>query len=813
MEENKLDVNKNKRTQQALFTAVSAAVATTATAQNDNSKLAIEEVVVTASKREANLQDLAQSIQAFTGDDIEKRGFSGIDDYAKQIPSLAFARREPGGTSVIFRGVAASGIQFGTNPTAAVYLDEQAITSAGANPDPKLIDIERIEALSGPQGTLFGAASQSGVLRLITNKPDTSEAAGWVAGSMGSVENGGTDAEVSGMYNLPLTDSVAVRLVGYSTKDAGYIDNVMGYSQGGTFTNEHLVREDVNSGKTSGGRAAIRWETDRVTTDLMYTTERTKVRGFGDVNLTKFDENGDEVALGDLQQVRFNEESYSENWEQLGLTVEADLGFADLTVAASRFERDFSYEVDSSDYLFEFQRLGDEWRANGGIKADGSKAFCYYYACYSVYDFGGDADGIARQQASDTRDAVEVRLASPADGSRWNWVVGAFYANNKSNTVFDSDSAGWSDTPGGAYINYAHYYYNGEFLGESDNFFAATYDQEITQKAVFGEISADLTDRLNLTVGARWFDEDREFELIQGSLRQGEVLDRDTDHITTDGLAKSSHDGWVPKVNLSYTLDDDKMVYATYSEGFRSGGSNPVRDRSLLPRSYEPDVLHNYEMGAKTNWMDNRLRLNVAAYHMTWEDIQVQVTDPSMFQQGTINFPSAEINGIEVDAMFIPAEGWTLSGNFAYNDAKVAEDAEMYGENIFGDDELIISVSKGARLPITPEFKASASAQYDFNQQALGADQYVRVDYSYTGDSVNSLEGGEAAIFGSVYTHAAFSVVDLKYALEADDWTMGVSLKNALDERGEQFMSNRWGKGRLSINKPRTLSFDVKYHF
>ncbi len=245
----------------ALMVSVVLGTAPAAYAQDQT----LEEVIVTATKRRANLQDLPQAITAFNTADIERQGFAVLDDYANNIPSLAFARREPAGTSIVFRGVAAAGIQYGTNPSASVYLDEAPITQAGLNPDPRLIDIERVEALSGPQGTLFGDASQSGTLRIITNKADPGEMDGWIEGDMAYVEHSNdTDRDVSGMVNIPvIQDKLAIRLVGFESHEAGYIDNVLVSSQpdkwvdariasgylpvGVPFDNANNVDDDVNS--------------------------------------------------------------------------------------------------------------------------------------------------------------------------------------------------------------------------------------------------------------------------------------------------------------------------------------------------------------------------------------------------------------------------------------------------------------------------------------------------------------------------------------------------------------------------------------
>ena len=240
----------------ALAAAVSAVLAGAAGTAMAQSTASLDEIIVTATRRSERLQDVPESISAFDTKAIAMRGLQQMDDYAKLIPGLSISERKPGGTTIVFRGVASSGVQFGAVSSAGLYLDEQPITNSGRNPDPRLVDIERIEALRGPQGTLYGASSQSGTLRVITNKPDPSGFDSWAEAQVSSVSSGGTGYDLSAMLNIPLAeDRFALRLVGFTAEDAGYIDNVLGDSQGtGTdiavtragFANANVIAKDVN---------------------------------------------------------------------------------------------------------------------------------------------------------------------------------------------------------------------------------------------------------------------------------------------------------------------------------------------------------------------------------------------------------------------------------------------------------------------------------------------------------------------------------------------------------------------------------------
>ena len=786
----------------------------------------LEEVIVTASKRKSNLQDLPQAITAFTTADIERQGFNVLDDYAGKIPSLAFARREPAGTSLVFRGVASSGIQFGTKPSAGIYLDEQPITQAGLNPDPRLIDIERVEALSGPQGTLFGDATQSGTLRIITNKPDTTEMTGWIEGTAAYVEDSDDqDTDISAMINIPLMDDkLAIRLVGFSSEDAGYIDNVLGSNQkdqyaanrvaaglplGQPFDNSDQVDDDINSASTVGGRAALRWFVNEDwTVDIAGIMQNTDVDGFGDTN----------DFVGEREQVRFEDEELSDDWYQLSLTIEGNLGFADTVLTGSYFNRDMTYEADATDYQFDFDQAYDPTYIAPG----------YYYAA-TIYDFTGTPRGYAVQDQEDERWTVEGRLTTPADSdSRWSGLIGFFYSKLEREQLFTSTVRNFSDTD--YYANLGYYYLNtaanSPFDPEydygnpnyatfhntgSDNWFFGAYDLDVEQKAVFGEVTFDATEKLSFTAGARWFDHEEDFKLQQGDLLEGKQVDEQRDYLYNNEDNNYSEDDWVPKLNVTYSITDDIMTYATYSEGFRSGGTNALRASSVLPDSYESDKLKNYELGFKSTWLENTLRFNIVAYYMQWDDMQIQVNDPGSFGLGIVNFSEAEVTGFEGEITWLPAVGWDVSANFAAITAEISDDNEIYGS----DGQLVATVSDGTDLPITPDSKASIAVEYNFQSQLLGADPYMRLDWSYTGDSVNSLDGTESIVFTQGPTdQPSYDIGNFRMGLDAEQWSSTLYVSNITDEVAEQFYNNRWGsRQRLSINKPRTIGLTLRWKF
>ena len=771
-----------------LAAAISATlgVAGTASAQTSGG---LETIIVTATRRAENLQNVPESISAFGTEAIEMRGLKQMDDYAKFIPGLSLGVREPGGTTIVFRGVASSGLQFGAVSSSALYLDEQPITQSGRNPDPRLIDIERLEALRGPQGTLYGASSQSGTLRIITNKPDPSEFDGWVDVQGTSIDEGGEGYDASVVFNVPLVaDRLALRFVGFTAEDAGFIDNVLSESPRGqtfpgeaTFDNADRVAEDVNEAKTKGARAALRWDaTDDVDVTLTGLIQDLEAGGHGDVNL----------GVGDLNQVRFEDESLDDKWYQVGLTLNASLGFGDLVLSASYFDRDFHYEADATDYEFNFQ---------------------LNYATYVVYDFGGDPRGFATNDEQTDITTFEARLQSPSDSeSRWGWLVGAFYSEEKGHTEFDSFIRGYEDTPSFYYFNGLQYYYFGNFLEPTERWFLGRYDTELEQVAVFGELSYDLTENFTITAGARWFDYDRKFVQHQEQPEGFDGFSR------LDGNQASSEDGDVVKLNMTYRFDDDRLMYATYSEGFRIGGSNPLKPASILPRDYESDELKNYEIGLKSEWLDNRLRFNLAAYYMKWEDFAVQIEDPQdgIFQLGFVNLPSAEIPGVEADFAFSMNDNWQLDGAVSWNDAQTDGAATLnFGEDDEGNP-LGFTVQDGARLPLTPDWSATLGVEYRSSGQLLDAQPFARFDVAYVGESVNSLEGIESVVSGNApVVQDAYTTGDLRIGLDGDAWSASFFVDNVWDERAEIFVSNRWAVQRVSVNPPRTYGLQARFKF
>ncbi|MEX0734343.1 MAG: TonB-dependent receptor plug domain-containing protein [Steroidobacteraceae bacterium] len=301
----------------AVSLALAGSYASGAGAQSQT--VGLEQVVVTARKREEALLDVPQEIQAISQQQLERANLNNLDDFSRFVPSLSYNAVTPGRGAIYFRGVADDSSSFIADASSAIYLDEQPLTQSSLQPEIRLVDIERIEALPGPQGTLYGSSSQAGTLRYITNKPDPSGFESDVSLDGNSVEDGDLGYDLSGVLNLPLGENVAIRVVGFTAHEAGFIDNVFGTSLGGTFDNAGAVDEDINGIDYTGGRAALRWlASDAWTVDAGLVYQKMKANSYSEDN--------EERPGRKLAVVRFFDESRDDEWVQTSLTLQGDLG-------------------------------------------------------------------------------------------------------------------------------------------------------------------------------------------------------------------------------------------------------------------------------------------------------------------------------------------------------------------------------------------------------------------------------------------------------------------------------------------------------
>ena len=714
----------------------------------------LEEIIVTARKREESLLSIPQEIQAIGQQQIEQANLNTLDDIARFVPSLSFNAVTPGRGTIYFRGVADDSSSFIADASAAIYLDEQPLTQSALQPEIRLVDIERIEALPGPQGTLYGASSQSGTLRYITNKPDPAGFESNVSLEGTSVEDGDVGYDLSAVLNVPLSENMAIRLVGFTAHEAGFIDNVFGTSLGGTFDNADVVDDDINGIDYSGGRAAFRWlPNDEWTVDVGVVYQKMKANAYSEDNVQR---SGRELAV-----VRFFDESRDDEWVQTSLTLQGDLGWGQFTSATSYFTRSIEYHQDNTDYTFYLSNCCDP----------------AYYAKYARYELGSDPHGLGWSDSPDARRvAQEFRLQG--ETGRMTWLAGLFYERVHDGFNFFTRIEDYEDSPG---FDYWATYYDVQ-PGTTDNsFYHAKNDQITEQYAAFGELGFSLTDRWTFTAGLRWFDHTRTREYF---------IQQPNGHFTAElAKAENSTSDITKKLSLQYQIGDSAMVYALYSDGFRAGGRNVVRPGTVLPADYDPDFLDNYELGLKSRWLGGQIAFNLTAFRMEWDDYQVEVTDPGpLFVVVVTNVGDAEIDGVSAEFSARLWESLELGFNAQFLNAETTS-----GNDLVGTEE-------GARLPFSAEEKGAVWLEYTFPWEFAGGRFYGRYQWTYNGDVLNGID----TVDSDPTVQPSYKISDLKFGLEADDWEVYAYIDNLGNERAILFDQDSAPPGTITINTPRT---------
>ena len=762
---------------------------TTAQAPEDEAN-----IIVTATRRAENLQDVPIAITALGTETLDELQVDDFDDYARFVPSLSYRSLGPGSANVYFRGVSSgeNANHSASLPSVGTYLDEQPITTITGALDIHVFDIARVEALAGPQGTLYGASSQAGTVRIITNRPDTSSFYGAANMELNSVAHGDFGGTLEGFINAPLSDRVALRLVAWYRRDAGYIDNIPGSrtfpSSGITMTNDDLVEEDYNDVETYGARAALRIELNEswtVTPTLM--AQRQLSHG----SFTQ------ERGLDELQVQQFNPERFNDRWYQAALTVEGKIGNWDLTYAGAYMQRQQDGQFDYSDYAYFYDALAG-------------------YGAY-FYDNNGDLVNPNQYIVSDDsfrRMSHELRVTSPVD-QPVRLVAGLFYQRQRhsieQNYIID-DIADAITVPG------------------TDSNIWLTQQVRIDRDyAIFGELAWDILPQLTLTGGIRVYRFDNTLtgffgysegfsgstgvaacRNANGDLSQPSVPQSPCQNLgETDangnftGPKRSEDTDFIHRLNLTWRITDDHLLYATWSRGFRPGG---VNRRGTLP-PYGADFINNYELGLKTSWLNNRLRFNAALYQLDWDNIQLSFLGANGLTE-IQNAGNARIRGLEFDFFARPAQGLTISVGGAFNDAETTN---------------AILAPAGTRLPITARFKGNARIRYEF--PVGGMQGHAQMSASHEGRRTRDLRLVEREIYGDL---GSYEQVDLSFGVENERWSASVFARNLFDTRGalgsgiqcnEQVCGDPGGATAIGpkiytfVTTPRTLGvrFEVRF--
>ncbi|MES2698198.1 MAG: TonB-dependent receptor [Pseudomonadota bacterium] len=729
-------------------------------------------IVVTSQRREQDLQDVPISVQVLGNEQLDNLQVDSFEDYVKFLPSVTTQNLGgPFSQLVYMRGVASGGDgnHSGPLPSVGTYLDEQPITTAQGNLNVHLYDINRVEALAGPQGTLFGASSQAGTIRIITNKPDASGFDMSVDSELNYVRDGEVGGSLEGMINMPISDMVAARLVGWYVQDAGYIDNVRNPrtypTSGETDDNGRYAEDNFNDVETYGARLALGIDLDdnwTVTPTIM--AQRQRADGSFAWN----------PRLGDLNTAVYRDNYAADEWYQAALSIEGKIGDFDLVYSGAYLERTIESLTDYSDYSYFY-----DTEAGYGTYFVGDCPAQTYEDCAPInpsqYVLGRDEfDKVSH----------ELRLSTEI-GDRLRFQVGAFHQRQMHNIqqryVIDDLAA---------FL---------EVTGYNDTIWLTKQERVDRDFAVFSQAEFDITDQLTLTGGLRYFRYDNTLVGFFGyatgnAFSSGEkqcfapasIVGAPCTNLgsLSGGVvqpSRSKDDGLIHRLNLTYNATPDNMFYATWSRGFRPGGSN--RRGGF---AYGADFLTNYELGMKHTLFDGSVRWNVAVFQQDWNNFQFAILGPNGLTE-IRNAAQARIRGIESDVSITASEGLTFGIGGTLLDAQLTDD--YCGET--DDDGVPITTcaaplaAAGTQLPASPDFKGNIVARYEF---AAGGDLmgHVQLAGVYQTQIRTELQDADDALIGR---QAGYGTIDMAVGVkdEAAGWKAELFVTNLLDERGTAY--------------------------
>jgi outer membrane receptor protein involved in Fe transport len=741
----------------------------------------VEEIVVTATKRESKIEDLPMSVQAITGSRLDNAGVNDFMDYAELIPSLSYIQYGPGRSAFYIRGTSDGnfGNLAGPNTTVAMYLDESPINTVGLNPDLHIYDMERIEVLNGPQGTLYGSSAQGGTVKLITNKPQREEfEAGFEVDASGGQEAANSDS-FEGFINIPVSDSLAARVSAYSVNEGGFIDLVGGTKtfSASNYSVPLLGESNHNESTVEGYRASFKaWINDNLTATLTHINQESKTIG-------SWDHQPD--TLGDLKSSKVIGEFTDDEWNQTSLTLEGSFNDTSFTYAGTFFDRDVRYLWDYNDYV-EYYNL-DSPATNG---------FGYnsYYTCdyYSYYYYGtlegacNDPTMWADYSLDMERETHELRFNGGEEGDRLQWLIGVFYDKLENPYKYTYKWPGMQSY-------YSDGTWNGTGIaGREGIWWEADNLREDETKAIYGEMTYALTDKTAITVGLRSFDSELHFDAQDGyfggfgTAFYGHEADR---------IEKDS--GISPKVALAHHLDNGGLLYLNYSQGYRPAGTNRTNKNSdAAPLYYDSDELNNYEIGYKYTNADGTLKFNSAYYLMNWEDMQTAVYDRNLATiQFNTNIGDAVIQGIETDLTLLTENGFTIIAGATFTNPELDDNFILSG---------VIQATPGTQLANVSKHKISLAINKEF-QIASGREGYWDLSLSRTGKRKSSLTN---PINQGAYTLGNFSA-----ALEGDKWAGVLYVDNFLDTRAVIWEYSGYRPETKFTNRPREVGLRLKYKF
>jgi outer membrane receptor protein involved in Fe transport len=764
-----------------------------------------EEIVVTAQKRATALQEVPFSIAAMTNEDIKESGATNIVEIARNVPGLYISDLGPGQSQVAIRGISAGQVvrdQPGVKESVGIYLDESPVSVALFTPDLDLYDLDRIEVLRGPQGTLYGAGNDAGTVRYITAQPQIGKFGGSLDLTFNGISNGELGNAVRGAVNVPLGEIAAMRAVGYYNELAGFIDS---------HYPDRDTRQDVNSGRRTGGRVAFRIEpNENITITPRVVYQRLRTDGYPRIDVysilgNPYTTTETPVDPGERGQVTQFREGIDDEFTLADLKLDFGFGAIGLTSVTSYVDRDVEVLRDAS-------------QLTGSV----------------TIDLGGtDAQARLNSPLYDTTDlktfSQEIRLASIEEGP-FQWVGGVFYQQ------YDKEYGQNLPTPGYDALSMSLIGLDSsDFNAPPDTPFFSDLSYDFSQFAVFGEATYRFNSHLALTGGLRYYDfsEDRTLTFAGLFADQG----------YEDEPGSTESDGFSPRVILSYNVDKDMQFTAQYSRGFRLGGINDPLNVGLCSNAdlitytgfenWDDEEVDNFEIGTKTRLAGGRVTFNASVFYTKIDGLQV-IADAGTCSSRVIINADAETPGAEFELYVRPDDRWDLGLSATYVKAEITRSFLANGQPVAG-------IREGNQLPTSPELQAVGTAAYNF---PMGQDKqsYIRFTVQYVGSSFTQL-GDEEPNFGLISSSPtrpagsarlidlgnvnvtninfnpelpSYSIGNLRWGVSTDQWEAALFVNNIWDERA--FLSVDRERGRSArvgylTNTPRTYGVNFRWNF
>lgn len=849
--------------------AASAAAPAEGTAAEGDQGLAISEVVVTAQRREQSAQDVPITMTTLTAESLAKLNVTTFDDYVKYIPSVTVSNQGPGRGQIYMRGLGTtqdgeqSSGATGSFPNVAVYLDEQSAMLPGRNLDIYAADLERVEVLEGPQGTLFGAGAQAGVVRYITNKPNVNKFDAAFNGSYGTTAHGDNSSNLDAMINIPVIDGTfALRGVLYSESRGGYIDNVPG-----TFT-----RKPTDLGIAYYFKGVVPAINEVANNSLIARKDINPVtyKGFRLSGLYKFNEDWNLLVSQSYQNMEadgvFAQMPYGSDGQKL-----PDLSVNLFTPQydKDRFENtawtvngkvlDYLKVVYTGGYLVRHvDEVADYTNYNRGAYGD-------YYTCILPGTQQAIANGTPngaclspvatfRVSERNTHQSHELRLSTPDDG-RFRAIGGAFWEDfliqNISDWYYRAPDAGFIPLIAPPTSSANNKNPRNPLVGFYDDM-----QRGYKQAAGFASVDFDIIPKkLTITGGTRYYSMDTFQKGAKGGsygCRPGGLYTfspgnipgvcnsgLDLDHLvvppgndrysdTSIGLHKT-YTGFRSRANLTWKITPDALVYYTWSQGFRPGGFNrssgfvsagqsPLKGIFLTPIGFAPDTLTNNEVGFKTEWLDHRIRFNGTFYREDWKNVQIGLFDPGVLGNLTFttNGPDYRVKGFETEITAIIVRGLSVTLSGAWNHSELTNTPSLLGSDGKPINFEAIGLhnpygEKGSPLAQAPPFQGNAQVRYEF--PLLDYNMFVQGTAIHRGHMFSTTDALQTDPLGNTirYDLPAYTSYDASFGVNKDAWSAQVYIENLTDSRGISFATYAQRLREDTVIRPRTISLRIGY--